>query len=113
MEMEPVVHPKKTKDYTLRATKAYYEKNKALIQQKQMEKRFYQTFNELFEIFFDESTSTAQRWAILHKISEYKLYQNNAEIREKYRASIDRMLASLDCNGSAAADLSFLLLSRN
>ncbi len=28
MEMEPVVHPKKTKDYTLRATKAYYEKTR-------------------------------------------------------------------------------------
>ena len=103
--MEPIPL-KKTKEYTLRATKAYYQKNKASIQEKQMAKRYYQTFNELFEIFFDNTTTTSQKWAILHKLTDYKLYQNSSEIREKYRATIDRMLESLDCTG---VDLSFLL----
>ena len=103
MDMETKVY--KTKSYTLKAVKAYYARNKESITRKTVAGRFIKKADGILTSL--ENATEHIKWADLFRLTTYKQYQTNPDVRNKLKDRLLTLLASMDTSGN---DLSFLRL---
>jgi hypothetical protein len=96
----------KTKEYTLRATKAYYQRNKVVIRQKVNLKRFAKIANVYLNMLESLPLSDMEKWLNIYKITAYREYKTNPQARFQLRERIISVVDKLDNN----QDLTFLRL---
>lgn len=97
----------KTKEYTLRATKAYYQRNKVVIRQKVNLKRFAKIANVYLNMLEQLPLSDMEKWLNIYRITAYREYKTNPEARFQLR---ERLIAVVDKMDTNNQDLSFLRL---
>jgi hypothetical protein len=107
MEEDQITKELKTKDYTLRATKAYYQRNKLVIRQKVNLKRFGKVIDVYLNKLETLPLSDMEKWVIIYKITSYKEYKTNSEVRCHLR---DRLIAVIENLNQTNQDLTFLRL---
>jgi hypothetical protein len=105
MEQQP--RELKTKQYTLRATKAYYNRNKVLIRQKVNLKRFAKVANVYLNMLETLPLSDMEKWLNIFRITAYREYKTNPEARFAIR---DRLIAVVSGLNQSNQDVSFLRL---
>ncbi len=86
----------KTKPYILRATKAYYQKNKEEIRLKLNLKRFKSMADLQLDVIQRNELTSGQKWILLTKIMNYKEYKNNPIAREYVDERILNVVKSID-----------------
>lgn len=86
----------KTKPYILRATKAYYQKNKEEIKLKLNLKRFKNMADLQLDVIQKNELTNGQKWILLTKIVNYKEYKNNPIAREYVDERILNVVKSID-----------------
>lgn len=104
--MEEQLPKLKTKEYTLRATKAYYQRNKVVIRQKVNLKRFAKIANVYLNMLESLPLSDMEKWLNIYRITAYREYKTNPEARFQLRDRLIAVVSKLDNN----QDLSFLRL---
>lgn len=97
----------KTKEYTLRATKAYYQRNKVIIRQKVNLKRFIKIANAHLNMLETMQFSDMDKWLNIYRITSYREYKINPNARFQLR---DRLIAIVENLNTTNQDLTFLRL---
>lgn len=97
----------KTKSYTLKAVKAYYERNKERIMKKNTFKRFEKKANELLTKMEDPDITEYNKWVLLFQLTNYKIYQTSLENRNIIKERLLKIVQSMDTLDN---DMSFLRL---
>ncbi len=104
--IDTVVKVYKTKPYTLRAIKKYYEKNKDEISRKTIIGRFIKKANGIIDQM--ETGNDYIKWILIMQLSSYKHYQTSKDVRLQLK---DRLLSVVSTLDTTNNDISILRIA--